>query len=184
MKKIFFAISFNLFCFYCFSQQNKREKNVTINTNVLNLFAKGPSIAVDIPLGRKISIMASAASGQHNYGNLGGLHKYKSLELEIRNHRDNTYFGGYIKQVTKTVNSEKASFIFIPISYDRDFKGNAFAFGGTTGIEAYVGKRLHLDFNGQIGFGSYYKMTEKYPYNLPASNFVDFRMAFWVGFRL
>ena len=117
-------------------------------------------------------------------GDFSGLHKYKSFVLEVKHRAGNIYYGGYIKQSTKTVNSKEVSFIYVPISYDRNFKGNALAVGATTGVEVPIGKKFKIDFNMLMGYGRYYKMTEEYPYNLPSPRFFDMRVAVWIGFRL
>lgn len=184
MKKVIFTISLILLCFCCFSQKEWIRRPV-IQTNIFNLLGQGPSLALDIPVSKKISIRPSAAFGKFNWGDFGGLHKYKSYETEVKKHRNNSYYGGYIKHITRTVNSEEKDIVvFIPISYDRNFKGNAFAVGALTGIEAPLGKRFIIDLNFQLGYGRYYKMTEEFAYNLPSANFIDLRVAFWIGFRL
>lgn len=183
MIKIIFTIFLAFFCFCCFSQ-DEWDKRPVIKTNIFNLLMRGPSIALDIAVGKTVSIMPSAAYGKFNWGNFGGLHKYKSFEAEVRKHEKNTYYGVYIKHTTKTVNSEKAAIVYIPISYDRNFKGNGIAFGASTGIEAPLWKRFNIDFNVQLGYGRFYKMTDKFSYDLPSGKFIDYRMAFWVGFQL
>lgn len=155
-----------------------------LETNIFNLFMCGPSIALDIPVSKNISIRPSVQSGKFNWGNFGGLHKYKSFEAEIKKHSRDTYFGGYIKHVTKEVNSKENDIVFIPVSYDRNFKGNAIAFGAVAGFEIPVVKRFYIDFNFQLGGGIFYKMTDKLSYNLPNDNFLDYRIACWIGYRL
>lgn len=181
--KILLTAIFIFSCCCCFSQKYWINKPL-IKTNVINLFMKGPSLAVDIPVGKSLSIMPSAQFGQFNWGDIGGLHKYKSIEAELKKHKRDTYFGAYIKHVTKEVYSEKKDFIFIPVSYDRSFKGNGFAIGATGGIEIPVIKRFYADFNFQLGGGMFYKMNDKFNYNLPNTNFLDYRIACWVGYRL
>jgi len=109
---------------------------------------------------------------------------YNFIKLLYKIHKRDTYFGAYIKHVTKEVYSGEKNIVFIPISYDRNFKGNAFAIGATGGIEMPVAKRWFVDFNFQLGGGLFYKMTDKFTYSLPNDNFLDYRMACWVGYRL
>ena len=183
MKKVIFLVILTAICQCCFSQKYWVNKPL-IKTNIINWFMKGPSLAVDIPIGKSMSIMPSAQFGQFNWGNIGGLHKYKSIEAELKKHKRDTYFGAYVKLITKGVYSVKKDFIFIPISYDRSFKGNAFAIGATGGIEIPVVKRLYIDFNFQVGGGLFYKMTDKFTYNLPNDHFLDYRIGCWVGYCL
>lgn len=183
MIKTFLTVILTFCCCCCFSQKYWVNKPL-IKTNVINLFMRGPSVAYDFPIGGNMSIMPSAQFGKFNWGNFGGLHKYKSLEAELKTHKRDTYFGAYLKHITKEVYSEEKSIVFIPISYDRNFKGNALAIGATAGIEIPVVKRFYIDFNCQLGGGIFYKMTDKYYYNLPNANFVDCRIACWAGFRL
>lgn len=183
MKKIILLTTLVFFSFYCFSQ-HKWDKRFMVETNIFNLFLRGPSIALDIPVGKNTSVMASAQAGKFNWGDIGGLHKYTSFEAEIKKHKDYFYYGGYIKHVTKTVYSKEKNFIYIPISSDRNFKGNALAAGASTGFNARAGKRFNIDFNFQLGLGRFYKMKEEFLYNLPRAGFIDYRLACWIGFAL
>jgi len=42
---------------------------------------------------------------------------------------------------------------------------------------------LNVELNPQIGYGHYYKMTDKFN-SLPTGNYLDARIALWFGFRL
>lgn len=106
MRRIIFTITLIFLCFYCFSQE-KWDKSPVIKTNIFTLFMSRPSIALDVPISKKISIMPSASCGKFNWGDFGGLHKYKSYEVEVKSHRGNVYYGGYLKHTTKTIYSEE-----------------------------------------------------------------------------
>lgn len=183
MTKILLTAILTFFCCCCFSQKYWVNKPV-IKTNIVNLIMRGPSVALDIPFSRTISLMPSVQSGKFNWGDMGGLHTYKSLEAEVKKHVRDTYYGVYIKHTTKTVNSKEKNIVFFPISNDRNFKGNAVCVGATAGIEIPVIKRFYIDFNFQLGGGAFYKMTDKFVYNLPNTHFLDYRAACWAGFRL
>ncbi len=118
-------------------------------------------------------------------GDFGGLRQYKSYELEVKKHANGIYYGGYLKHTIKTVYSEKGIVAgYISISKDRNFKGNGLAGGASAGMETTITKRFNIDVNIQVGYGRFYKMTEEFQNNLPSANFLDMRVASWIGFRL
>ena len=166
-------LQFNLFA----------QKKPSVKTNLLNLVAQGPSAAIELPFKDKC-LMLSYASGKINFGDVGGLMKYQTSTLELRRHMYEFYYGGYVKYINKKVNSQSHSFLWLPIGKDRFFRGNGFTAGGLMGFELYAWKKLNFDFNFQLGYGRYIHMKDAFPQNLPSGNFIDTRLAAWVGYRL
>ncbi len=69
------------------------------------------------------------------------------------------------------------------IGEDRDFIGDGLSAGVSFGMKFSISHRFNLELNNQTGFGHYYKMKDK-SNNLPSGNYLDERIALWIGFRL
>jgi hypothetical protein len=168
--------------------QEKFKSNTVVKTNFLNLIAAGPSAAIEFPVKPDVSIMASAAIGKINWGDFGGLMKYQTFTCELRKHVGEFYYGGYAKYINKKVNNDTdyvgGGWLLIPAGKDRYFTGNGVTAGGTSGFELYVSKKINIDFNAQLGYGRYLKMQDQFPQNIPSGNFLDARIAIWVGYLL
>ena len=191
-----------LFLFISLFSQKRYEHNFEIKTNLLNLIALGPSAGLEFSLQNNCSIMISLASGKIDYGDFGGITKYKTSTLELRKYStDKIFFAGpYLKNISKQciillqyflcINISKQVFWqesviagIIPIGKDRDFIGNGFSLGATTGFKLPVSKKIRLEMSSQIGYGHYYRMADKNN-NFPSGNYVDARIALWLGFML
>ncbi len=155
----------------------------------MNLAAAGPSAALEYNVRNNSSIMFSLASGHIDYGDFGGVTKYKTATIEYRKYfLDNVlFFGPYIKNIMKQVESRQSivgvSLLAFTIGSNRDFVGNGFSAGITTGIKVHLSKTIVMELNNQLGYGRYYKMTDKYN-NFPSGNYFDTRVGLWFGFRL
>ncbi len=162
------------------------QKKPSIKTNLLNLVAQGPSAAIELPLNDK-SLMYSYDSGKIDFGDVGGLMKYRTSTLELRKHIYEFYYGVYLKYIDKKVERTEVYFdgtIPFTMGKNRYFTGNGFSTGGTIGFELYAWKKLNFDFNFQLGYGRYFYMKEVFPENYPSGNFLDTRLAAWIGYRL
>lgn len=175
-----------LFLFISLFSQKRHEYNFEIKTNLLNLIALGPSAGLEFSLQNNCSIMISLASGKIDYGDFGGITKYKTSTLELRKYStDKIFFAGpYLKNISKHVFWQESVIAgIIPIGKDRDFIGNGFSLGATTGFKLPVSKKIRLEMSTQIGYGHYYRMADKNN-NFPSGNYVDARIALWLGFML
>ncbi len=185
MKKIIYTIIL-VFVFSALFSQSKNEKRFEVKTNLLNLAAAGPSAGVEYSLKNNNSFMISLASGQIDYGDFGGITRYKTATVEYRKYfLDNVlFFGLYIKNIQKKVEWRKYVIAgVIPIGRDRDFTGNGISAGLSTGIKVQVYRRIELEFNTQLGYGRYYQMADGYN-NFPTGNYLDTRIGLWLGFKL
>lgn len=168
------------------SGQAKNKHKLEIKTNLLNLVAVGPSVALEYKLKENKSVMFSVASGHLDYGDFGGVTTYRTATFEFRHYLyDNLVFiGPYLKNIDKRV-FRKQFFMdgTIPftIGENRDFAGNGLSIGASFGIKLVLMSKLNLDINSQLGYGRFYKMTDKYA-NLPSGNYLDARMGIWLGY--
>ena len=186
MRKIVCAILLMMMFGSAFSQ-SKNKSPVEIKTNLLNLIAGGPSAGLEYSLQKNWSIMLSIASGRIDYGDFGGITRYKTTTLEFRKYfYDHLLFAGpYIKNIEKQISWQESIIggtIPFSVGQDRDFTGNGLSAGITTGIKFPLSYKLNLELNSQLGYGRYYEMTDK-KNNLPSGNYLDARIGVWLGFR-
>jgi hypothetical protein len=185
MRIIVYTI-ITLLMFNLGNAQQKDKRQLEVKTNLANIAAGGPSAALEFRLRNNWSSMVSIASGHIDYGDFGGVTRYKTITLEARKYAtDNCYFiGPYIKNIGKKVKQEQSyvgGTIPYTIGQDRDFIGNGFSAGASFGIKFSISQKINLELNDQIGFGHYYRMKDKNN-NLPSGNYLDARIALWIGF--
>jgi len=184
LKKIYFLVISTLLITSLFAQTTDKNR-FEIKTNLINLIARGPSAGLEYRLGKNRSFMISLASGKIDYGDFGGITWYKTSTFEFRKYSsDKIFFAGpYLKNITKQIFWQTSVIAgIIPIGQDRNFIGNGVSAGATTGFKLPVSKKLKLEMSSQIGFGKYYKMSDKNN-NLPSGNYLDARIALWLGFQ-
>ncbi len=165
--------------------QVKNNRTFEIKTNLLNLIAAGPSIGLEYDLPKNCSIMFSVANGRIDYGDFGGITSYTTSTAELRKYSQNKLFfiGPYLKNINKKVSATPSVVAgMIPVGKERNFVGNGLSTGGSIGIKFPLSNNLRCELNSQIGFGHYYKMTDKVN-NLPSGNYLDARIALWFGYR-
>ena len=188
MQKIIYTIFFAIIFSSLFSQNKKTEKHFEIKTNLLNLAAAGPSAGLEYFLKNKNSFMVSLASGHIDYADFGGITRYKTATVELRNYSSYSsgvqlFFGPYLKNIQKKVTRQKYVVAgVIPIGRNRDFIGNGISAGMSAGMKIKIYDRLHFEFNTQLGYGRYYQMADGYN-NFPSGNYFDTRMGLWLGFQ-
>lgn len=187
MRKIIYTIIIFLIVNAGYAQLTN-NRQFEVKTNLLNIAAAGPSGALEFTLSHNWSSMLSVASGHIDYGDFGGLTRYNTITFECRKYDVDKFFfiGPYIKNIKKQVN-QKSSYIggTIPfnIGKDRDFTGNGLSAGASFGVKFPLSHRFNLELNNQTGFGHYYTMKDR-GNNLPSGNYLDERIALWLGFRL
>jgi hypothetical protein len=168
------------------SSQSKHTGTFEIKTNLLNLIAAGPSLGLEYDLQNNFTIMFSAGRGRIDYGDFGGVTRYTTSTFELRKYSENKllFIGPYLKNINKKVLSTQSIIAgMIPVGKERDFVGNGLSIGASTGIKFPLSHHLNVELNPQIGYGHYYKMTDKFN-SLPTGNYLDARIALWFGFRL
>lgn len=168
--------------------QLRDKRQFEVKTNLFNIAAAGPSIALELSLNHNWSSMFSVASGRIDYGDFGGVTRYKTITFECRRYAADKFFfiGPYIKNIKKRVNQESSYIggtIPFTIGQDRDFTGNGLSAGASFGMEFTISHRFNFELNNQTGFGHYYTMKDK-GNNLPSGNYLDERIALWIGFLL
>jgi hypothetical protein len=186
MRKIACTIVLMAMFSSAFSQA-KNKSRFEIKTNLLNLIAGGPSAGLEYSLQKDWGIMLSAASGRIDYGDFGGVTRYKTTTLECRKYFSDQllFIGPYIKNIEKQVSWQESvvgGTIPFSVGKNRDFIGNGFSAGATSGIKFPLSGNLNLELNSQLGYGRYYKMADKNN-NLPSGNYLDARIGLWFGFR-
>lgn len=184
MRKIVCTLFSIIFVTSAFCQETK-DRRFEIKTNLLNLIAAGPSAAAEYNLRNNRSIMLSVAAGHIDYGDFGGITKYKTTTLEYRKYfADNILFvGPYIKNIQKQVLWQQSYLLYFTIGQDRDFKGNGLSAGTSFGAKFRVSRKARVEINYQMGVGRYYNMRDKYG-NLPSGNYFDTSIGIWFGFRI
>jgi hypothetical protein len=187
MRKFWVTLVFLSMAIIAYAQANNKYK-FELKTNLLNLIAVGPSVALEYKLKENKSVMFSLASGHIDYGDFGGITRYKTATFEFRHYfYDNIVFiGPYLKNINKRVFWEQ-SFISgsIPftIGQNRDFAGYGLSACASLGIKFVLISKFNVDINSQLGYGRFYKMIDKYA-NLPSGNYFDTRIGIWFGYVL
>lgn len=185
MKKTFCTIVLLLVFTSVFSQK-KYNSRFEIKTNLLNILATGPSVALEYRLNKNWSTMLSLASGKIDYRDFG-VTNYKTSTFEFRKYalHQTLFIGPYLKDIRKQVYREEiVSSASIPVllAGNRDFLGNGLSGGVTMGLKLPLSHNLALEFNSQIGIGHYYQMNDNFG-NLPSGTYLDARLGLWLGFR-
>lgn len=184
MRKIVCLILVIILCNSVHSQIQHKLK-YEVKTNLFNLAAIGPSIGLEYQLKNNNTVMFSFASGKIDYGDFGGLSRYKTTTVEYRKFSPDKIFfvGPYLKNIRKQV-YQRESYISgtIPIGQDRDFLGNGLSAGATLGSKLSIFYRFSIELNAQVGYGMYYNMSDKFN-NIPSGRYLDARIALWLGYQ-
>lgn len=187
MRMIVYLIPIMTICNSVFSQVKKKH-NYEIKTNLLNIIASGPSLALEYGLRENSTVMLSFASGKIDYADFGGLSKYKTTTLEFRKYSPGHIFfiGPYLKNIQKQVywrESYIGGTIPFTIGKNRDFLGNGLSIGASFGAKFNIFYKFKIELSSQLGLGHYYKMSDKFN-NIPSGNYLDTRIALWLGYRI
>jgi len=150
MKKLAYCLLVLLFANKIQAQENK----FSINTNLLNLVAKGPSLSAEYRFSKKWIFQVYAASGTLNTFNS---YRYNTLIFDFKYaFADNFYTSPYIRYIEKNIYREgivdNTGFFSFP---GRDFKGNGVSIGQTIGMKTLSSKRFNLDTFVGVGYGGF-----------------------------
>src|SRR5687768_15715526 len=158
------------------------SQDYSIRTNVLNLVAKGPSVALGKNIKDNSEMLLTYSSGSFRPFFFEDSYKYSTIHLEYRRKDDNSkcrgYYGGYLRYIHKRILSEGS----YPFKSARNFKGNGMSTGLTSGIEWSLNSKWLMDFNMLAGAGKYLSQVD-YGHHDRISVFFDMRVALQLGFR-
>ncbi|MBC7653450.1 MAG: DUF3575 domain-containing protein [Oligoflexus sp.] len=169
MKKllILLFIPFNLL----FAQ----EKKFSINTNLANIAAKGPSIALEYRFSDKWSVQAYASKGEINIRNN---YSYQTFIVDVKRHLDKQlYTSSYVRLIEKDVYRPSIDYGFVYSTKGKELKGIGLSIGQTIGYEVFKYKTYNLDLFAGAGYGGFIKQqsdTNKY-------GFLDLRIGVLTG---
>ena len=91
MRKIIYT-TIILLLFNTAYAQRKDKHLFEIKTNLFNIAAAGPSVALEFSLPHNWSSMFSVASGRIDYGDFGGVTMYRTITVEGRKYAANSIF--------------------------------------------------------------------------------------------
>lgn len=153
-----------------------QQHNYSINTNLLNLVAKGPSLSAEYRFSKKWSVQAYASKGKLS---LLTDYKYSTLIVDFKySFAENFYTSPYIRFIKKTIYSEGFTDRNGLFSFPgRDFKGNGVSIGQTIGFKTLSSERLNLDIFVGAGYGGF--VTQQGDKNNPG--FLDVRVGVLTG---
>ncbi|MBC7912622.1 MAG: DUF3575 domain-containing protein [Pyrinomonadaceae bacterium] len=177
MKNVLFLfVLLSLFQSPVFSQNSK----FAISTNLLNLAAKGPSVALSYKATPHLSYQIYVSQGRltENYN-------FKTALIEMKYaFWDFMYVGPYLRYIEKRVQREgitdNTGLFSTP---DRNFYGQGISSGLTLGIKPIESDKLMVECFAGLGYGRFVKQID---YDNPKdrrSAFPDARVGLLVGFK-
>ncbi len=171
----------------CFAQD---DPGLLIKTNVLNLVAKRPTIAVEKIFSNLYGLELAYSSGQiKNFVNLddyqyeGFLLRAKKYIHPVKKREANAFYGAYFGSMNKRVVSHGTvdHTGFFSWGRDRDFKANSLRYGGTFGVSFIPGKHFLLEGLTGLGYGDYDHVQNNLQNKLPGGYF-DFQLWLSIGY--
>jgi hypothetical protein len=146
-----------LISFFGLNNVLAQQKHFSINTNLANLAAKGPSLSLEYKFTDKWSIQAYASKGDINFWNN---YSYQTLILDVKRHLDKQlYTSSYIRLIEKSVYRPYVFNSVISLDNGRDFKGMGLSIGQTIGYEIFRKKTYNLDLFAGAGYGGFIKQA-------------------------
>lgn len=179
-KQLFFIV-----IFYCSFTLQAQEYSV--RTNVLNLFAKGPSIALGKQIFTNSETLLTFSQGKFSPFFIVDKYSFITAHLEnrweagISHFYGETYVGPYVRFIHREIYFYQEN----PTWYNRksrDFSGDGIALGVSTGTQWEIADVWFIDLNTMVGYGKYVKQFD--PLNPEKRNgFLDLRLALQFGLR-
>ncbi|TKB97780.1 DUF3575 domain-containing protein [Pedobacter cryophilus] len=152
-------------------------KRFSINTNLANLAAKGPSLSLEYKFSKKWSIQAYASKGEINIGNN---YSYKTAILDFKHKIDKQlYTSTYFRYIEKDVYRPYVFHPVISLDNGRDFQGKGISMGQTIGYEVFRNKIYNLDLFAGAGYGGFIKQSG----DRNRIGFLDLRIGILTGFN-
>ncbi len=153
MKKIVIILFISISVNKVFAQQ----KCFSLNTNLANLAAKGPSLSLEYQFSKKWSIQGYLSKGEINLGNN---YSYKTAIIDFKQKIDKQlYTSSYIRYIEKDVYRPYVFHPIISIDNGRDFKGKGISVGQSIGYKVFKNKLYNLDLFAGAGYGGFIEQT-------------------------
>jgi hypothetical protein len=179
-KQLFFTIIF----FGCFTLQ---AQEYSVRTNILNLFAKGPSVAVGKQIFTNSETLLTFSTGK--FSPFFYLDKYSFITAHLENRWEagishfygETYVGPYVRFIHREIYFDQEN----PTWYNaksRDFRGDGISLGVSTGTQWEIADTWFIDLNTMLGYGKYVKQVD-YLNPEKSHGFLDLRLALQFGLR-
>lgn len=152
MRKLLIIILFFSLC-----KLNAQERKFSVNTNLANLAAKGPSLALEYQFSKKWSVQGYLSSGEINIRNN---YSYKTAIVDFKRKIDKQlYTSSYIRYIEKDV--YRSSFGNNVLIFDpgRDFKGSGISFGQSIGYKVFRNKFYNMDLFAGAGYGRFIEQS-------------------------
>jgi hypothetical protein len=152
-----------------------QEKHFSINTNLANLAAKGPSLAIEYVLNQKYSIQAYASYGEINIRNN---YQFKTLIIDVKRKIDKQFYtSSYTRLIEKDVYRPSVDYSFVYATKGKELQGLGLSFGQTIGYEVFKKKTYNLDLFAGVGYGLFIKQTG----DKNNMGFIDLRIGILTG---
>ena len=156
---------------------HSQVRKVSINTNILNLVASGPSLAVNYDMSINWSIQLYGSTGRFN----GIGYSFKTGIIDFKYHlAKNMYVGPYLRYIEKTIYRpgyvDRTGFVSAP---GRDFQGRGISPGGSFGFKIVNSKRLNIESFVGVGYGKFISQRG----DKTGSGFLDARIGILTGVK-
>jgi len=187
MKKKTLLFIFILFAHLSFAQD---QTNSMVKTNIVNLVAKRPTIAIEKTFSNRYGLELAYTSGEiKNLGYRDYLHyegfllRAKKYIRPMKKREANAFYGAYFGNLNKTIVSPGTidNTGFFSFGQDRDFKAGSLRYGGTFGISFIPAKHFLLEGLTGVGYGDYYHVQNNLKNKLPGGYF-DFQLWLSIGY--
>lgn len=166
-----------LIFFFAASNIHSQERKVSINTNILNLVASGPSLAVNYDMSINWSIQLYGSTGRFN--GIGYTFKTGVIDFKYRLSK-NMYVGPYLRYIEKKIYRpgyvDATGFFSTP---GRDFQGRGISPGASFGFNIVDNKRLNIEAFVGGGYGKFISQRG----DKTGSGFLDARIGILTGVR-
>ena len=162
---------------YSISNSYAQEKKFSINTNLANLAAKGPSVSLEYQLSNKWSIQGYLSKGEINVLNN---YNYKTAIIDFKRKLDSQlYTSTYIRYIEKEIYRPSFGNNVFTLDPGRDFKGKGISAGQILGYKYFPNKVYNLDLFAGIGYGGFIEQSG----DKNKSGFLDLRIGILTGFK-
>ncbi len=171
MNKLLTFLLFTLSMGYAIAQ----EKKFSVNTNLLNLAAQGPSLSLEYKLFPKWSIQAYASKGEINALDY---YKYATIILDFKfKINESLYLSPYVRYIEKDIYNPGESGVSYFDIFQRDFKGKGISIGQAITYKIILNKTFNLESFVGGGYGTFLKKEG----DKPGNNFIDLRIGLLTG---
>ena len=164
-----------IFLFLIGVKVSAQQKHFSLNTNLANLAANGPSLAIEYKFSPKWSVQAYASKGEINFQNN---YSYQTVILDLKRHIDKQlYTSTYIRVIEKDVYRPSIDYSFVYATHGKNLKGVGLSIGQTIGYEVFRNQIYNLDLFVGAGYGGFVKQTG----DRNKMGFIDLRIGILTG---